>query len=328
MIIPEYWAEARVQRPRKKGDSQVTVRRFGWSLTSQAEAEQMASERADAALKRILGGSPLLRRSEPKVPYNGAEGVPIREEVLTRDGETVITRNSYGAHCLNTPNVLFADIDYEITPRIRSVAFTAFMLMILGAIAAAWFKSFTIVLVAAFVVLVVSYPLTVLNKQAYVRARGGAVKYARTRLDAFFAKHRDWHARLYRTPNGLRVLVLHRTFKPDEPAVKDFFNALGVDPLYAKMCFNQQCFRARVSPKPWRMGFAAHLRPRPGVWPVKPEQMNVRNGWIQEYEAKARAFASCKYLESLGPKRVDPKAAKVLALHDDLSQALSAKPIA
>jgi hypothetical protein len=40
------------------------------------------------------------------MPYNGAAGVPIREEIVGRHGETVITRNSYGARCLNMPNVL------------------------------------------------------------------------------------------------------------------------------------------------------------------------------------------------------------------------------
>lgn len=45
--------------------------------------------------------------------YNGAQGVPIREEVLERHGDTVITRNGYGAKCLNTPDVLFADVDFD-----------------------------------------------------------------------------------------------------------------------------------------------------------------------------------------------------------------------
>ena len=35
-----------------------------------------------------------LERREPKVAYNGALGVPIREEVLSRHNNAVITRNS------------------------------------------------------------------------------------------------------------------------------------------------------------------------------------------------------------------------------------------
>jgi hypothetical protein len=57
-----------------------------------------------------MAGRPLIPR-EPKVPYNGAVGVPIREEILARYGAAVITRNSHGARCLNTPDILFADVD-------------------------------------------------------------------------------------------------------------------------------------------------------------------------------------------------------------------------
>jgi hypothetical protein len=45
---------------------------------------------------------------------------------------------------------------------------------------------------------------------------GGAERLARARVEAFVKRHPDWHLRLYRTPAGLRVLVLHRTFAPGE----------------------------------------------------------------------------------------------------------------
>src|SRR5215213_11886460 len=113
MIVPRYWAEGRAQY-RAKG-KQVTIRRFGWSQISEAEAQANADARASEALQRVLSGEKLIRR-EPKVPYNGAEGVPIREEIVAEHGETVITRNSYGALCLNTPDVLFADVDFAPAP--------------------------------------------------------------------------------------------------------------------------------------------------------------------------------------------------------------------
>src|ERR1700743_1406360 len=97
MIVPDYWAEARRQHRTVNG--QITVRRFAWSLTDEADAQVMAGQRADEALQRLLSGEKLDRR-ERKVAYNGAVGVPIREEVLSRHGEEVITRNAYGARCL------------------------------------------------------------------------------------------------------------------------------------------------------------------------------------------------------------------------------------
>lgn len=100
MIVPSFWAEAR--RHIRRGNRQITVRRWGWSDTSEADAQAMAEARAEEALALAQTDNTLERR-ERKVAYNGAQGVPIREEVLERHGDTVITRNAYGAKCLNTP---------------------------------------------------------------------------------------------------------------------------------------------------------------------------------------------------------------------------------
>ena len=110
MIVPEYWAEARLQT--KEDGKQITIRRFGWSDESQEAAEALAQERAAEAMQRARAGEKLERR-EFKTPYNGADGVPIREEIMARHGDVVITRNCYGAPCLNTPDVLFLDVDFE-----------------------------------------------------------------------------------------------------------------------------------------------------------------------------------------------------------------------
>lgn len=328
MLVPQYWAEARVQRPRKNNQGQITVRRFGWSEATQADAEQMAHQRAEEALQNIIAGKSLLSRREPKCPYNGADGVPIREEVLSREGNVVITRNSYGAHCLNTSDVLFADIDYEIGPRFRVVVMVFALLVLMGALLSAWFRSGMMAVVAAIAALMFFYPLATVYHKRVLALRGGAERQSRKRIASFVHRHRDWHLRVYQTPAGLRVLALQRTFKPGEPAVTDFFKALGADPIYARMCRNQQCFRARVSPKPWRIGVSGHMRPRPGVWPVKAEHLEVRNAWIRKYEAVATRFASCKFLEAQGEGVAHPQAVKVRDLHDRMSQALSGREIA
>ncbi len=131
MIVPDHWAEAR--RQHREPGRQVTVRRFGWSATSAEAAQAMADQRAEEALRRLLAGEKLARR-EPKVPYNGAAGVPIREEVLARHGEEVVTRNAYGARCLNSPAALFADVDFAPAVGIKAVLAT-FAVLMAGAVA-------------------------------------------------------------------------------------------------------------------------------------------------------------------------------------------------
>ena len=325
MIVPQYWAESRLQH-RTKG-RQVTVPRFGWSDTSQADAQQSADARVRQAMDRIASGEKLPRK-DPKIPYNGAQGVPIREEIVDRQGQTIITRNSYGARCLNTPDVLFADIDFPNGPPLQ---FTATFMLTLSLIsgAMAWLsgsRGIGIGLVVLTLLLGSSLVWPVFRMlQA---AGGGAEQAARKRIAAYLARHPDWNLRLYKTPAGLRVAATHRLFQPSEPAVAEFFAALRTDPLYVAMCLNQQCFRARVTAKPWRIGIQSHMRPRPGVWPVAAERLPVRNAWIADYEAAAHSHAACRFLESVGNGVVHAQAHEVLDLHDTLSQARGSLPIA
>lgn len=318
MLIPEFWAEARKQH--RDGKRQCTVRRFGWSNDSQDEAQHMAESRANEALARLLAGERIERR-EAKTAYNGADGVPIREEVLSRHGEEVVTRNGYGAHCLNTPRALFADIDFDTPGRAREVV------LVLGLLTAAsvltglslhrWDAFFVLTLLS----LALALPLTALLRRLLIAVRGGPDRLARRRILAFLARHPDWNLRLYTTPNGLRLLATHRLFSADEPEVGQFFAAVGTDPVYVRMCQKQGCFRARLTAKPWRIGMSAHLRPRPGVWPVDPARLPLRQQWVAQYEHKAAEYAACRFVESLGGGKVHRDLRQVVELHDRESRA-------
>ena len=325
MIVPRYWAEGRAQH--RKAGKQITARRFGWSDASQAEAQTNADQRAEDALQRLLSGEKLDRR-EPKIPYNGADGVPIREEILDQRGETIITRNSYGARCLNTPNVFFADIDFEqpsqpVWPTTIGIAFFAGT-MIVGNI----FHCLPSAAVVAFAGAFACRKIGRLIHRSRQRSPDQDYQIALGRIRSYLSKNTHWHFLIYRTPAGVRVLATHQLFDPSDPAVLDCFNQLGTDPVYQQMCLKQKCFRARVSPKPWRIGIGDHLRPRPGTWPVKEQHIPVRNAWLVRYEAAAASFASCVLVESLGSGAIHPEVLPVQVWHDELSRANSQLPIA
>lgn len=321
MIVPQYWAQARKQH-RERG-RQITVRRFGWSDESEAHAQAMAEERAAEALRRVVAGE-RLPRNEPKVPYNGAHGVPIREQIVERHGDVVITRNAYGARCLNTPDVLFADIDLIGKAPFRLRATLSVVLAAVAWIVAWWTGSILSGALGTIVALLVGSFAGTMWQRARTSKAGGEASVARARVERFAAEHPEWGIRLYRTPNGWRTLVTHRLFAPGEPEVTGFFNAIGADPLYVRMCRNQQCFRARLSAKPWRIGIGTHLKPRPGVWPVRSEALGRRNAWIEHYEREASRYAACTFVASLGNQNVDAKAQMVSALHDESCRATTA----
>lgn len=319
MIVPDYWAEARRQH-RKRG-RQVAVRRFGWSCVSAAGAQAMAEQRADEALRRILAGEKLDRR-EFKAAYNGANGVPIREEVLARHGEEVITRNSYGAHCLNTPRALFADIDFATAAPARAIFAVFALLIVLAVLAGAVWHSGPIALGLALAALVLSSTLANGALRLMVLLQGGHERRSRRRIAAFLARHAAWNLRIYRTPGGLRLLATHQPFDAGSAEVAEFFAAVGADPLYVRMCRNQQCFRARLTAKPWRAGISSHMRPRLGLWPVAPERMPLREQWVAGYERAAGDYAACHFIEAIGSGQTHREIGAVVALHDRAARAL------
>ena len=334
MLIPRYWAEASAPAL-SRWRHRVTLKRWGWSDDSQAAAQAHADERLRDALSRY-GREPGVRARETRDAYNGAEGLPIREEVLDQRAGAVLTRNSYGAQCLNTPDVLFVDVDHApLAMRANGFDFVlwlgALWLAMHGGLALFKGQGETALACALALagVLAVGRVRRLLRRRTLARQKAQQEPRALARVRGFFARHPDWAARVYRTPAGLRVLVTHRPFDPLTPEVAACFEALGADAVYRLMCQRQRCFRARVSAKPWRAGIREHLPPSwSGAWPVKPAYAAQRAAWVKRYAQVARGFAACQLIEHLGPRPIHPAVMPVLNWHDDLSRARSALPLA
>lgn len=326
MIVPTYWAEARAEAVTPQG-RRVRVVRFGWSDTGEADARRLAEVRVREARSALERGLPTAMR-EPKVPYNGAEGVPIREEVVRRVGEAVLTRNSYGAICLNTPDVLFADVDFD-SPRSPQVAcFTSLVGGVALAIVGGRQVGIGGVVLGLAVGAIVAVIILDAAWRAWTTARGGPVRIAERRVARLASSHPRGRFEVYRTPAGLRVLAVHDVFDPAGEAARALFVALGADKRYVAMCRRQRCFRARLTAKPWRIGIQGHLRPRPGVWPVSPERRPERAAWLSAYDAAAAGYAACRHERTLGTGAEHPRAAAVRQLHDELCRSRSGLPLA
>lgn len=332
MLIPKFWAEAQLPTGLAEPKSKTVIRRFGWSDSSQDEAQAHAQERVKAALDQFLQREAKLPKDylkEPKVPYNGAEGVPIREETVMEHGQAVITRNSYGALCLNTEEVLFADVDFE-EDALPSALLTVGLALTLAAVTCLVLRPVTeqpftgagTVVSYIFFQWLVGRGLT----KRLVVPREHREQEVLDRLESFLKKNPDWHVRAYRTPRGVRLMAIHSVMDPNDEETHAFFTHMGSDPLYVKMCQRQQCFRARLTPKPWNTGME-RLHPA-GVWPLPAEDQAKRNEWVRKYERTSEHFAACKFLGEFGnTNRVDHRTSAVRDLHDRLTKAHSDLPL-
>ena len=326
MLIPYFWAECRLQN--KSGKKQATVKRWGWSDVSQEDAQALADRRANEAMQRILSGEKL-RRLEAKDSYGTADGVPIREEVVSRHGDNVITRNSYGSLCLNTPNVLFADVDAEWRGAVRMKTPGCIAIILLGIGVGVWQSSF--IKGAVFISLSLwlwSFINDRINRRRRPIAEAKLREENMAAIKAFSNKHPEWHLRIYETPAGYRLLAMHDVFDPQSETAKAALNELNTDQRFARLCALQACFRARISPKYWRMGYRPKESLPKSKWPFPAGHLSIRQKWIEGYDAIAPKFASCRFLERIGSQTVHPDAETVRILHDDLCRSNSSLPLA
>jgi hypothetical protein len=173
----------------------IEAGRIAWSDESPLAAQAHADQRTREAFERIAQGETLERR-EPKRAYNGAAGVPIREEIVERQGDTVVTRNTYGARCLNTPDVLFVDIDFE-EPLRGSLFLFAFMPALIAGVVGGWAaRTWLGGLIAFFVVFAVAWVVGQRKKRGDPSGNPIPEKQAAERIGRFMHQHPEWHLRV------------------------------------------------------------------------------------------------------------------------------------
>ncbi len=131
--------------------------------------------------------------------------------------------------------------------------------------------------------------------------------------------------RLYRTAGGFRLLATDRTFTPASDDAESVMRAVGADPSFVQLCKVQDSFRARLTPKPWRVGQSAP----PGDFP-RPEgrQQDAFDAWLQKYDRAAASKATCRFIEAIGGDAVQPDVAPILQLHDEQTRATTDLPLA
>ncbi len=126
--------------------------------------------------------------------------------------------------------------------------------------------------------------------------------------------------RIYETYQGARVIVTGRDFDARAPETQSLMSDFNVDPLYAVICRQQGCFRARLTPKPWRMKMKAYKVkfPREAV-DAQLEQ------WLQTYEQASKDYSVCKFIENVG---ASSGTSETVRWHDEVTVAHSHFPLA
>lgn len=289
MRIPRFWAVVQGSGTGPRGET-LFRRAWGWSMSSTAEALDVAHAQLRSALAGIRSGT-RVGGYYPRAPLRE----PILDELIL-DGEQAlaVTRNRYGAEILNTDRILIADVDL---PDLREQTSGSLLRRLFRRQAA----------------------------QPGPRPEPPAVVERLATIAVWARANPGLGVIVYRTASGLRVFVTG----VEEPASSDrgsrILAELDADPIYRELCRAHGTFRARLTPKPWRLPGLNAPRQR---WPYADGDTERRFlQWLERYEAAARAYAVCRPLAHHGPalSTVDEQ---IVRLHDERTGARTALPLA
>ena len=95
--------------------------------------------------------------------------------------------------------------------------------------------------------------------------------------------------------------------------------------MYLRLCWNQECYRARLTPKPWRVG----VKRPPNRFPwASPQAEQTYRGWQQNYENQSNGYAVCRFETQFGRELPAPELRQLIDLHDQMTKAESGLPLA
>jgi hypothetical protein len=244
-----------------------------WSDVSQTEAAQRAKTRIQDVATKVQRNETLQRYTYGKRP--------MREEIIqaiqSRNGKEIgiVTRNGYGALVVNAANAMFIDIDFE--RKSPTGLLKGLMNKLLG-------------------------KKSVSQEEQQV-----------AQIELWAQTRPDLGIRVYRTFAGLRCLITNEVFAPTDAGALAILRDLNSDPLYITLCKQQECFRARLTPKPWR----CNISTPPARYPFENQQVLSRyRQWERTYSANASQFTTCRFIKHIGRNQVHPEVQPILDFHD------------
>ena len=110
--------------------------------------------------------------------------------------------------------------------------------------------------------------------------------------------------RVYETHSGFRIFITNKYFNPVSNDSKRLLQLLKSDELYSRACGEQECYRARLTPKPCRVG-TINLN----------KTYTTDEQWIIDYNIACKEYVVCKLRLQIG--EILPEIQEIIDIHDE-----------
>lgn len=131
-------------------------------------------------------------------------------------------------------------------------------------------------------------------------------------------KFPELNFRIYETRKGFRVIVANKKLKASDELVSELFKTFHCDPLYASLCRKQDCFRARLTPKP------SYIKHKGKKFKFPKDNSETESEWLLSYQDASENFSTCHLIKEVGP-RADRN--QVIEYHDEICKIKDRLPL-
>lgn len=319
MRVPRYWTRVVVPCPKEllELDSRILRKRFGnggtlkirgWSDISLEDARRNAEERALRVFQALQDDN----RETDSYAYGDrplAEAQLSDSDLSAAPGEAIVTRNRYGALILNTAHLFIADIDTTATTsskvnlgKKRELNPTHY------------------------------HPKSEEKKMSwnpwnlFGPSKGPLESHqsVRTRVESVAQNHR-FSYRLYQTAGGYRLLITSSLFNPKDARTREIFSELGADEKYIRLTALQECFRARLTPKPWRIKITMPQVVFPFL--TEAEQRSIAQ-WVERYSEGCQKYATATLISASTKSGELQQLLPIIKYHDEKTRIQLDLPLA
>lgn len=256
----------------------------------------------------------------------------------------IVTRNSYGAQVANVDNIAIIDVDNDDllrhnypddynhhgfmpaflinqsnpTTKIKVWAFVIVFILIASVIAwlgLSWLWLLAVMIGATVYLWQQASAKDKARAQKYADDAASLLPYMTDLIKKRVANHPIECFRLYQTPAGFRIIATHDIISPSDNVVTEWFEYFHADANYVRLCQAQQCFRARLTAKPWRLSEVENNKlakdiPAKDFWfgsdntdvdnsiEQRQDELKARKQWIVDYDRFTQGYRACHYVES------------------------------
>ena len=256
----------------------------------------------------------------------------------------IVTRNSYGAQVANVDNIAIIDVDNgdllrqkypddynhhgfmpaflinqsNPTTKIKVWAFVVVFIIIASVIAwlgLSWLWLLAVMIGATVYLWQQASAKDKARAQKYADDAASLLPYMTDLIKNRITNHPNESFRLYQTPAGFRIIATHDVVLPSDRLVAEWFAYFHADTNYVRLCQVQQCFRARLTAKPWRLSEVENNKlakdiPAKDFWfgsdntdvdnsiEQRQDELKARKQWIVDYDRFTQGYRACHYVES------------------------------